>query len=167
MEKPTLKKLLTFQEMELSSHKLKKLQFLLGEHLSVLHHCFFGCFHFSLTFTTVFWMLSLLIAFVHVTNFLTPDCSFTAFYQVLRFCVVVTQVLQIWESFFQLSGVFYLTLFPDIGNNLLLSICLFESHSVQQKVLVDRFYLYVKALQNSISTSSKFWTHYLIVICII
>ena len=38
-------------------------------------------------------------------------------------------------------------------------ICLFESHSVKQKVLVDRFYLCVKALRNTISTSSRFWTH--------
>ena len=72
---------------------------------------------------------------------------------------------------FLLSGVFHLTLLPDIWHNLLLSrlpwklavlpwrlqglplrfktqsqsICLFESHSVQQKVLVGRFYSRVTA----------------------
>ena len=35
---------------------------------------------------------------------------------------------------------------------------LFESHSVQQKVLAGRFYLCVKALRNTIWTFSKFWT---------
>ena len=39
------------------------------------------------------------------------------------------------------------------------SICLFESHSVQQKVSVGRFYLYVKVQRNTISTSYRFWTH--------
>ena len=43
-------------------------------------------------------------------------------------------------------------------------ICLFESHSVQQKVLVGRFYLFFKALRNTISTCSRFWTHYLVAI---
>ena len=71
---------------------------------------------------------------------------------------------------FLLSGVFYLTLLPDIWHNLLLSrlpwepavlsrrlqglplrfetprpICLSESHGVQQKVLVGMFYLKVTA----------------------
>ena len=40
------------------------------------------------------------------------------------------------------------------------SVCLFESHSVQQKVLVGRFYLCIKAIQNTISTCFRFWTHY-------
>ena len=97
------------------------------------------------------------------------------------------------RELFLLSGSFYLTLLPDIWNNLLLSrlpwepavlpwrlldlplrlqtqtqlICLFESHSVQQKVLVGRLYLFVKPLWNTISTSSRVWTHYLIAICIV
>ena len=41
-------------------------------------------------------------------------------------------------------------------------ICLFGSHSVQWKVLPRRLYLCVKALQSTISTSSRFWTHSLI-----
>ena len=47
------------------------------------------------------------------------------------------------------------------------SICLIESESVQQKLLVDRLYLCIKALRNTISISSRFWTHCLIAcICI-
>ena len=65
------------------------------------HHCFFMCFHcLILIFTSVFWMFSSLIAFFHVTSFLYLDCIFPAIYQVLRFCVVVPRVLQIWESLF-------------------------------------------------------------------
>ena len=41
-------------------------------------------------------------------------------------------------------------------------IFLFESHSVQQKVLLGRFHLCIKALQSTISTSSRLWTHYLL-----
>ena len=81
------------------------------------------------------------------------------------------------ELFFTL-GRCYLTLFPNIWPNLLLSrlpwesavlpwrlqglslrfgaqvqrTCLFESHSVLQKMLVSRFYFCVKALRNTIST---------------
>ena len=89
------------------------------------------------------------------------------------------------------SVVFYLIPLPDIWLSLVLSrlpwepailhsrlqdlslrfshrpICLFESLSVQQKVIVSRCYLCVKALQNTMSTSSKFWTHHLIAICIV
>ena len=98
---------------------------------------------------------------------------------------IVPQVLQIWEIFFLPSGVFYITLLPHIYHNLLLSrllwelavlpwrfqglplkletqtrpICLFETHSVQEKVLVGRFYLCVKTLWNTIWTSSRFWTN--------
>ena len=83
------------------------------------------------------------------------------------------------------SGAFYLTVLPDIWHNLLLSrlpwesavlpwrlqdlpmrfetqsrsICLCESHSVQQKILIGRFYLCVTALRIAISTSYRFWTH--------
>ena len=41
-----------------------------------------------------------------------------------------------------------------------------ESHSVQQNVIVSRFYLCVKALRNTISASSMFCTLYLITMCI-
>ena len=83
---------------------------------------------------------------------------------------VLLRLLRIWECFL-LSGVFYLTLFPDIWHNLILPrlpwepavlpwrlrglplrfetqtqpICSFESHSVHQKLLVGRFYLRVTA----------------------
>ena len=41
-------------------------------------------------------------------------------------------------------------------------ICLFESYNGQQNVLVGRFYLCAKALGNTISPSSRFWTRYFI-----
>ena len=77
------------------------------------HHCFFMCFHcLILIFTSVFWMFSSLIAFFHVTSFLYLDCIFPAIYQVLRFCVVVPRVLQIWESLFYPQVLFTLHYFP-------------------------------------------------------
>ena len=91
------------------------------------------------------------------------------------------------ERAFLPSVVFYLTLLPTFGASTVAilqvqldvastffyqgcrasetqtrPICLFGSHSVQWKVLLHRFYLCVKALQNTISTSSRFWTHSLI-----
>ena len=127
---------------------------------------FFGCFHF--------------------TNFFYRDCflSGTSF-----LCCCTASATDLRE----LSRVFYFTLLPGILHNMLLSrlllepivlpwrlqglplwletqtrsICLFESRSVQQKVFVGRFYLRVKTLRNTISTSSRFWTHYLIAICTI
>ena len=57
-------------------------------------------FQVFLFFTTVFYLLSLRIAFFHVTNFLCPNCFFAAFCQVVHFCVALPRVLQIWESFF-------------------------------------------------------------------
>ena len=45
-------------------------------------------------------------------------------------------------------------------------ICLFEPHSVQQKVILGRFYLCIRALRNTISTS-RFWTHFLIAIYVV
>ena len=127
---------------------------------------FFGCFHF--------------------TNFLYHD-----YVRYFALCCCTVSATDLKELFL-LSGVFYLTLLPDIWHNGMLHqpvfikaslragsfslkvqdlslrfetqtqpIFLFESHSVKQKVLVDRFYLCVKALRNTISTSSRFWTHYL------
>ena len=87
------------------------------------------------------------------------------------FCYSFTASGTDLRQHFLLSGVFYLTLLPDIWHKLLLSrlpwepavlpwrlqglplrfktqtqpICLFESHSVQQKVLVGRFHLMVTA----------------------
>ena len=45
------------------------------------------------------------------------------------------------------------------------SMCLFDSHSFQQKLLLCRFCLCVKVPRNTISTSSRFWTHSLIATC--
>ena len=108
------------------------------------HHCFLRCLSgvfFTTYFYHCFWAFSFLIAFIHVTNF-------AAFCQILRFPVVIPRVLRIWESFFYshafftlhsfpqlplhrkcyrferlflISGVFYLTLLPNILHNLFLS----------------------------------------------
>ena len=127
--------------------------------------CIFSCHQLSLP-----WLL--FVAFLSGTLFL---CCCTASATDLR-------------ELFLVSGVFYLSLLPEIWHNLLLSrlswekeippwrlqglplmfetqirlICLFESHSVQQKLLDRRFYLCVKALRNTISTSIRYLTHSLI-----
>ena len=131
-----------------------------------LHHCFFMCFFF---FHHWFY-------YCFFSVFISPSFfTVTVFCQVLRFCVVVLRMLRIWESFFLLSGVLYLTLRPEIWHNLLLSrlpwgrqfslqgcrafhwcskhrpgptVCL--SHTVQQTVFVARFYLCIKVLRNTI-----------------
>ena len=130
-----------------------------------LHHCFFMFFFFHHWFYYCF-----------LSVFISPSFfTVTVFCQVLRFCVVVQRMLRIWESFFLLSGVLYLTLRPEIWHNLLLSrlpwgrqfslqgcrafhwcskhrpgptVCL--SHTVQQTVFVARFYLCIKVLRNTI-----------------
>ena len=107
----------------------------------------------------------------------------------------VPRLLRMWERFFTLREFFLsYTHFPTFGTTCnyqgfpgsrqfflawrlqvlplrfetqIRPIFLFESHSVQQKVLVGRFYLCVKALRNTISTSSRFWTHSLIAIWIV
>ena len=146
---------------------------------------FFRCFHFSaLSFTTVFWVFSLLISIVHVTNFLYPDYFFAAFLLSTLFLCCCTANATDLRELFLLSGNFYLTLLPDIWHNLLLSrlplepevlpwrfqglplrfetqtrpICLFELNKVQQKVLVYRFYLCVRS-RNTISTYSLIVTY--------
>ena len=181
-KKNTLKRFLIFQEVGLSSNKLLKVIFL-GEPYRVFHQCFVRCFHFSpQIFTTVFRVFSLLIAFFHVTNF-AAFLSGTSF-----LCFCTASGTDLWELFL-LSGVFYLTLLRNIWHNLFLStppwepavlhglplrfetltrfICLFESHIVQQNILVGRVYLSVKVLRNTISTSSRFWTHCLIAIYVV
>ena len=100
---------------------------------------------------------------------------------------IVPRVLRIWERFFCSEAFFTLnSSFPTFGTtcfyqgfpeNLMFffedcrvshwetqtrPIFLFESHSVQQKVLLGRFHLCIKALQSTISTSSRLWTHYLL-----
>ena len=125
--------------------------------------------------------------------FILPTFStMTVFCHVLRFCVV-PRVLRIGESFFNTQAFFTLHFFPTFGTTCFyqrlpreLAIfpwrlkslplrfetktrppCLFESQSAQLKVLVGRFYLCIKDLRNTISTSSRFWTHYLIAIYIV
>ena len=100
------------------------------------------------------------------------------------FCYSFTASATDLRERFSLSRVFYLTLLPDLWHNLLLSrvpweptvlpwrlqghplmfetqiwpICLFESHSVQQKVLVGRFYLKIttgRLMKNLLLTSKK------------
>ena len=113
------------------------------------HHWFGSCFHFSpLIFTTVFRLLSLLIAFFYVTNVLCHDCFFAAFLSGTSFwCCCAVSATDLRKLFFSqaflpyapsphlpqyrecygfqraflISGVSYLTLFPDILHKLLLS----------------------------------------------
>ena len=125
--------------MKLFSSKLKKPLLFLGEPFRVFHHCFCRCFHFTIDFYYCFQVFSLLIAFVHFitvssgvfisplilllfsflcfhfSNFLYCDCflSGTSF-----LCCCTASATDLRE-FFLLSGVFYLTLLPDICHNLL------------------------------------------------
>ena len=100
--------------MELSSPKLKRL-LLLGQPLRVFHHCFYRCFHFTpLIFTTFWGVILLLITLFHVTNF-------AAFMLGTSFLCCCTASATDLSELFLLSGVFYLTLLPDIWQNLLLS----------------------------------------------
>ena len=106
----------------------------LGEHFRVLYHCFFRCFHFTTGFYYCFWVFLFLIAFASLflqaflfhqwfyycfsSVFFSPIFfTITAFCQLLRFCVVVLQVREL----FLLSCIFYLTLLSDIWHNLLSS----------------------------------------------
>ena len=118
------------------------------------------------------------------TNFLYHDC----FLPVSSFLCCCTVSVTDWRELILLSGILYLTLLPNIWHHLLWSrlpqepallpwrlqdlplrfktqaqpISLSESHSVQQKVVLGRFYLDIKVLQNSVSTSSRLWNHFLI-----
>ena len=134
------------------------------------HHWFYYCF----------WSV-----FISPTFF-----TVTVFCQVLCFCVVLLRVLWIWESFFYSPHFLLHTPFWHLAQPAFIKaslepavqpwmlqglslkfktqnqpICLFESHSILQKVLVGRFYLCIKTLQNTIQTSFRFWTRYLITIC--
>ena len=174
-KEPTLKMFLILWGKKCSSSKLKKAPVFLGEPISAFHHCFLSCFHFTTDFYYYFWVFSLLIAFVNFINFrvfhhclggfillliFTIVFRVFSFYKLsfpwLVFCVDVPWVLWIGESIFLLSGIFFLTLLPNIWHNLLLSrlfckqtvlprrlqglplsfetqtwsICLFESYSV-------------------------------------
>ena len=110
---PRSKKLLIIQEM-LSSPKIKTPVFK-GEPRMAFHHWFCSCFHFSpLIFTTVFRLLSLLIAFFYVTNVLCHDCFFATFLSGTSFwCYCAVSTTDLRKLFF-LSEVFYLTLLSHI-----------------------------------------------------
>ena len=147
--------------------------------LGFFHHCFFRCFRFSpLIFTTGFWVFLLLIALVHVTNFLYPDCFFAAFLSGTSFFALLHHEYYGFEEAFLIFRCFlsyalsaYLPQYREFygferafythRHNLLLSrlpseqavlpwrlqdlplrfeiqtrpIYMFESHSVQQKVV--------------------------------
>ena len=116
----------------------------------LFHHWFYNCFS---------------SVFISPTFF-----AVTFFCQVLCFCLaVVASATDLREPFLN-SGVFYLTLLPDFGTTyfyqslpgpavllrrlqglslkfetLSRSIFLFERNSVQQKVLVGRFYLCIRS----------------------
>ena len=117
-KEPSHKKFLIFQEMESSSSKLKKLLFL-GEPLTVFHHCFFKCFHFTIDFyycwlhlffspTLGFFITCLCRGFYFTADyycfsdaFISPTFfTVTVSCQALCFYVIVSWVLRIWESFF-------------------------------------------------------------------
>ena len=117
-------------------------------------------------------------------TFLTMTAFFATFYSVLRFSVVVPRVLQISESCFYSRVFITLHSFPTFcitclyqgfprSQQFFLEGCrnprwglkhrpgplVYLNHTVfQQKVLVSSFYLFVKALRNTISISSRFWT---------
>ena len=130
------------------------------------YHCFLRCFYFTTDFDYFFgWfdLINILSSFLYCLATCSADL----------------------REHFWFSGVFfYLLSFPKFGRTCFYqdfqptvliwrlrghplrfeiqtrSVCLFESHSVQQKVLVGRFYLCIKAIQNTISTCFRFWTHY-------
>ena len=104
-----------------------------------------GVFISPLIFTTIFWVFSFLIAFVHFTNFLYLKCFFSGtsflgccaasasdlierflikgvFYLALLPCIChSTASTMDLRELFLLSGICYLTLLPDICHNLLIS----------------------------------------------
>ena len=101
--------------MKLFNSKLKKNPVFLEEPFRVFHHCFFRCFNLTIDFYHCFRVFSLLIALVHFITvspgiFISPLIlllfsrvfSFTnvlyvaVFCHVLRFCVAVPWVLQIF-----------------------------------------------------------------------
>ena len=122
--------------------------------LSLLLQGFLFHHWFSLLF---FWCF-------HFTNFLYHDCFFVRYFVL----VLLYRDCYGFEKFCLLLGKFYVSLLPDIWHNLLLSTSHWGSkHSGQQKELVGRFYLCVKSLRNTMSTSSRFWTCYLITTSIV
>ena len=149
----------------------------------LFHHwfllLFFGCFHLSNFLYRDCWLFLYRDFLCQVLRFcvVVPRVLESFFERASRDL----------KELLLLSGVFYLTLFSYLWRKLLLSrlprepeillwrfqglplkfeaqarpICLFESHGVQQMVLVTMFYLCSKTLRNTISTSSGFRIKYL------
>ena len=121
-----------------------------------INSCFHICFKF-ITFCFHFFLFS----FFHV---IVSSDVFIFYFTVSSLLLLLPWVLGIWESIFFFSGVFYLTLLPAFIKTSLgptvhpwrlqtfptrfktrtWSIFLFESYSVQQKVLLGSFYLFVR-----------------------
>ena len=134
--------------------------FISGEPVRVFHHCFFRCSHFSpLVFTIVLRMFSLLIAFAHVT-FLYLDCFMAAFLSGILFASA-TNLRELFFTLWRFLPSPHLAqpafIKADLGagsSTLKVVESLSEvrntdptqSHSVQCKILVARFYLCVNAI---------------------
>ena len=78
-----LKCFLYFRKLNFSTSSLKSSSFVLGEPLRVFHHHFFRYFHFTFDFYYCFWVLSLLIVFVH---FITVSSGVTFFTTDFNYC---------------------------------------------------------------------------------
>ena len=98
-----------------------------------------SCFHFF----RCLWMSSLLIAFVHFTSLFVRYFSFV----LLLHC----KCYGFERAFFTVRGFLPYTPSQHLAQpafetlrfeTQIWPICMFESHSVQQKVLIDGFYLY-------------------------
>ena len=177
--------ILYFRKLNFSTLTLKSSFFFFRR----AHHCFFKCFHFTITidFYYCFRVFSLLIAFVHFITVLSGVFIYHWFYYrfssvlisrtfftVTVFCYFVFVLL--YRKHFGFESVFFnlKRFLPDILSQHLAqlafikaslgpvvepwslqglpmrfetqsrSICLLKSHSVQQKVLADRFYLCIR-----------------------
>ena len=147
-----------FQETEHLDTSLKN--FFFRRSLRVFHPCFFRYFHFSpLIFITIFRFFSLLIAFFHVISFaaflsgtLFLCCSTGSATDLRELCLLSlpyssSRYLAQKASWKQQGLPWRLHGLPHRFKTQTRPIYLFESHSIQQKVLVGRFYLCInKAL---------------------
>ena len=154
---------------------------------------FFRCFHFTNCFFTVIVFCQALRFSVAVPQVLRISESFFTSFLTLHFLPHFPQYREYYgneRAFFTLRN--YLPYNPSYNlaqpaiikaslgpavlhwslqdlplrfETQIRPICLLESNSTQQKLSVGRFYLCIKALPNTISTSSRFWTHCLIAIC--
>ena len=147
-----------------------------------LHHCFFRCFHFSTDFTVVFrvfWFHQLSLPWLLFVSYFVFVLLYRECYGLERAYFTLGNILSytppqhlaqpafIKASLGPAVQPWRLHCLPLRFETQTQPIFLFESHSVQQKVLVGRFYLCIKDLWNTIITSSRFWTHCLIAICVV